>query len=256
MSSTGWVRIIGVGPGPSQWLTPEAREVLDSASDLVGYAPYLDRIEQAHHRRHASDNREELDRAIHALDLASDGARVAVVSGGDPGIFAMAAAVMEALDGADPARWPGVEVAVIPGLSALQAVAARAGAPLGNDFCAISLSDNLKPWALVEHRLRLAAEADFAIALYNPISRARPWQLGAALDLLRQQRAAETPVVLGTAVGRDEAERLVTTTLGAVAPEQADMRTLLIIGASTTRRITAPDGSERVYTPRWHEGVS
>ncbi|SFD16989.1 precorrin-3B C17-methyltransferase [Thiohalospira halophila DSM 15071] len=256
MSGAGWVKIVGVGPGPASWTTPEADAVVAGATDLVGYGPYLDRVETAGQRRHASDNREELDRAAHALDMAADGARVAVISGGDPGIFAMAAAVLEALEGGEPGRWDGVGVGVVPGLSALQAVAARAGAPLGNDFCAISLSDNLKPWALIEHRLRLAAEADFAIALYNPISRARPWQLGAALELLRAVRAPATPVVLGTAVGRGEKERVVTTTLAEAAPEQADMSTLLIIGASTTRRITAPDGSERVYTPRWHEGLS
>ncbi|MFW5909819.1 MAG: precorrin-3B C(17)-methyltransferase [Thiohalospira sp.] len=255
MTAPGWIRIVGIGPGPAEWTTPEALAVVEAADDLVGYAPYLDRVESAHHRRHASDNREEIARARHALDLAAEGAGVAVISGGDPGIFAMAAAVMEALEAADHHRWAGVDVGVVPGLSALQAVAARAGAPLGNDFCALSLSDNLKPWSLIQRRLRLAAEADFAIALYNPISRSRPWQLGAALELLREVRATDTPVVLGKAVGRGESEQLVLTTLGEANPEWADMRTLLIIGASTSRTLTGPDGRRRVYTPRWHEGL-
>ena len=182
----GWLKVVGLGPGTGDWLTPEARRDLADATDLIGYAPYVDRVPPGPQVRHASDNRVELDRARHALQLAAEGRRVAVVSGGDPGIFAMAAAVFEALDDpAAPEAWHRVPLSVDPGISAMQAAAARAGAPLGHDFCAISLSDNLKPWDVVLKRLRLAAEADFVIALYNPISRARPWQLGAAFDALR-----------------------------------------------------------------------
>lgn len=251
---TGWLKVVGLGPGPEDWLTPEARRDLAEATDLVGYFPYVERVPPGNQVRHASDNRVELDRARFALDLAAQGRRVAVVSGGDPGIFAMAAAIFEALDDpAAPEAWHAVPLSVDPGVSAMQAAAARAGAPLGHDFCAISLSDNLKPWEVVLRRLRLAAEADFVIALYNPISRARPWQLGAAFDALRDIRAPETPIVLGRAVGRPD-EELTVTTLGEVRAEQADMRTLVIIGASHTRFVTRADGGRWVYTPRHYRG--
>ncbi len=252
MSGGGWLAVVGLGPGPEEWLTPEARRVLEAATDLVGYGPYLARApvrDGLPPAIHASDNREELDRARHALDLAAEGRRVAVVSGGDPGVFAMAAAVFEALDRADHDRWRNVAVEVSPGVSAMQAAAARAGAPLGHDFCAISLSDNLKPWEVVLRRLRLAAEADFVIALYNPISRARPWQLGAAFDALRDIRAGDTPVILGRAVGRPD-ERMTVTTLGAADPADADMRTVVIVGASHTRTIPRDGAAPWVYTPR------
>lgn len=252
MSAGGWLTIVGTGPGSPQWMTPETADVVAQATDLVGYITYLDRLPDTGQRRHASDNREELARAGHALDLAAEGHRVVLVSGGDPGVFAMAAAVYEALDTAADARWRGVPVQVVPSVSAMQAVAARAGAPLGNDFCAISLSDNLKPWSLVLKRLRLAAEADFAMALYNPTSRARPWQLGEALATVREQRAGATPVILGSAVGRAD-ERLTVTTLDEADLSQADMRTLVIIGASTTRVIARADGPY-VYTPRSYPG--
>ncbi|WP_035677114.1 precorrin-3B C(17)-methyltransferase [Azospirillum brasilense] len=246
---TGWLKVVGLGPGTEDWLTPEARRDLAEATDLVGYFPYVDRVPPGPQVRHASDNRVELDRARHALELAAEGRRVAVVSGGDPGIFAMAAAVFEALDDpAAPAAWHRVPLSVDPGISAMQA-AARAGAPLGHDFCAISLSDNLKPWEVVLKRLRLAAEADFVIALYNPISRARPWQLGAAFDALRDHRSAETPVILARAVGRPD-EALTITTLGAVDAAQADMRTCVIIGASHTRLVPREGAQPWVYTPR------
>lgn len=248
MSGAGWLAVVGLGPGDSRWLTPEAVERLEAATDLVGYGPYLDRIGGTHQRRHPSDNRAELQRAEHALDLAAGGARVVVVSGGDPGIFAMATAIMESLDRASHSRWAGVEVAVIPGLSAMQAAAARAGAPLGNDFCTLSLSDNLKPWAVIERRIRLACEADFVLAFYNPISRARPWQLGAALELAAAWRTPDTPVVFATAVGR-QAERVVITTLAEADPAAADMRTLVVVGASTTRVVPS---RRYVYTPRWY----
>lgn len=247
---TGWLKVVGLGPGTEDWLTPEARRDLAEATDLIGYFPYVDRVPPGPQVRHASDNRVELDRARHALELAAEGRRVAVVSGGDPGIFAMAAAVFEALDDpAAPAAWHRVPLSVDPGISAMQAAAARAGAPLGHDFCAISLSDNLKPWEVVLKRLRLAAEADFVIALYNPISRARPWQLGAAFDALRDHRSAETPVILAQAVGRPD-EALTITTLGAVDAAQADMRTCVIIGASHTRVVPRDGAQPWVYTPR------
>ncbi|MBK3803983.1 precorrin-3B C(17)-methyltransferase [Azospirillum brasilense] len=247
---TGWLKVVGLGPGTEDWLTPEARRDLAEATDLIGYFPYVDRVPPGPQVRHASDTRVELDRARHALELAAEGRRVAVVSGGDPGIFAMAAAVFEALDDpAAPAAWHRVQLSVDPGISAMQAAAARAGAPLGHDFCAISLSDNLKPWEVVLKRLHLAAEADFVIALYNPISRPRPWQLGAAFDALRDLRSAETPVILAQAVGRPD-EALTITTLGAVDAAQADMRTCVIIGASHTRLVPREGAQPWVYTPR------
>ncbi|MDZ7786762.1 MAG: precorrin-3B C(17)-methyltransferase [Halofilum sp. (in: g-proteobacteria)] len=250
-AADGWLAVVGTGPGGSHWLTPETEGILAAATDLVGYGPYVDRVPDHGQRRHGSDNRQEMERARMALDLAAEGRRVAVVSGGDPGIFAMAAAIWEAIDTDGAGRWAGVSVQVAPAVSAMQAVAARAGAPLGNDFCVMSLSDNLKPWSLILRRIRLATEADFALAFYNPVSRARPWQLGEALDAIRERRGGDTPVVVGTAVGRPD-ERVQLLTLAEVAPEHADMRTLLIVGASTTRRIDGPDGAPRVYTPRYY----
>lgn len=250
MSTAGWLAVVGTGPGDPAWMTPETSAILEAATDLVGYNRYLDRLANHGQTRHASDNREELARARHALDLAADGAKVAVVSGGDPGIFAMAAAVFEAVDRAEDGRFAAVAIRVAPAVSAIQAVAARAGAPLGNDFCVMSLSDNLKPWAQIEKRVDRAADADFAMAFYNPISRARPWQLGAAMDIVRRHRAPDTPVILGTAIGRDD-ETLRVTELAAFRPEHADMRTLVIVGASTTRVIHSTV-ERRIYTPRYY----
>lgn len=248
--STGSLTVVGLGPGFPGWLTPAASEALATATDLVGYGPYLDRAPAVEgQRRHASDNRVEIERARFALDLAADGGRVAVVSGGDPGVFAMAAAVLEALDGGEPA-WREVPIRVEPGVTAMLAAAARVGAPLGGDFCAVSLSDNLKPWEVIETRLEAALRADFAIALYNPISSARPWQLSAALALAAGVRGPETPVVFAQAVGRaNESVRVMPLADAAAAP--ADMATLVIIGASTTRLVDA--GADRppyVLTPR------
>jgi cobalt-precorrin 5A hydrolase/precorrin-3B C17-methyltransferase len=174
-----------------------------------------------------------------------------VVSSGDPGVFAMAAAVMEALDGAEDPAWQAVELSVIPGISAAQAAAARAGAPLGHDFCVLSLSDNLKPWEVIERRLDLAATADLALALYNPISKARPWQLGRAIEILRAHRAPETPVVLGRDIGRP-GETTTALTLATLKPEAVDMRTVILVGSSTTRTLPRSDGTSWVYTPRWY----
>jgi len=245
----GNLRIVGLGPGDAGWLTPEASAILANATDLVGYAPYLDRIpHQDGQVRHASDNRVEMERAGHALRLAKDARQVAVVSGGDPGVFAMAAAVFEAIEGGDPA-WREIDIAVCPGVSAMQAAAARIGAPLGHDFCAISLSDNRKPWSLVEQRLTAAAVGDFVIALYNPASKARPNQIHDAFALLRQRKAGATPVIFARAVGRPD-EKIIVTTLRSAEPSLADMSTLVIIGSSETRIIERAGGRPFVYTPR------
>lgn len=250
---TGLVTIVGLGPGDPRYLTPAASEALASATDLVGYGPYVDRVpERPGQRRHASDNRVELDRARFALDLATKGARVAVVSGGDPGVFAMAAAVFEAVENGDSA-WRSLDIRVEPGITAMLAAAARVGAPLGGDFCAMSLSDNLKPWEIVEARLRAALAADFVIALYNPISSARPWQLGAAFQIAAETRGPDTPIILARAVMRPD-ERIRILPLSDVEASMADMSTIVIIGASTTKLIERPEGeTPYVYTPRFYE---
>ena len=245
----GSVAVVGIGPAGPDWLTPEAQAELTAADELIGYRTYLARIpEQRGQRRHATDNRVEAERARHALRLALGGARVAVVSSGDPGIFAMAAAVLEVAE--SDAAFAPVEVRVVPGVSAMQAAAARVGAPLGHDFCVLSLSDRLKPWEVIERRLDAAGAADLVLALYNPASRTRREQLARAVDVLRRHRAPATPVVVARAVGSPE-ESVSVTTLGAVDLEAVDMRTLLIVGSSTTRVIDRPDGlAPRVYTPR------
>ncbi|RKS68143.1 precorrin-2 C20-methyltransferase/precorrin-3B C17-methyltransferase [Actinomadura pelletieri DSM 43383] len=226
----GSVTVVGLGPAGRPWLTPEAQDVLSSATDLVGYGPYLDRVPpNPRQRRHSTGNRVESDRARHALALARDGARVAVVSSGDPGVFAMATAVLEVAE-----EFVDVPVRVVPGLTAAQAVAARAGAPLGHDFCVLSLSDLLKPWDVIARRLTAAAEADLVLALYNPSSSRRRHQLPAARDLLLKHRDPETPVVVGRDVGGPE-ETVTVTTLGKLDPERVDMRCLVIVGSSTTR---------------------
>lgn len=246
---SGWLRVVGIGPGPERWITPEVAEVLHAASDVVGYQTYVARLTLLTHQTvHRSDNGDELARARHALSLTEQGARVVVVSGGDPGVFAMAAAVFEALEQGPPA-WRALDVQVLPGVTAMLAAAARLGAPLGNDFCAINLSDNLKPWRIIAQRLTLAARADFVICLYNPASKARPEQVHEAFALLRRERAGDTVVVFAKAVGRPDEELLVTT-LRDADPSAADMRTLLLFGASTTRCIARPDSPPWVYTPR------
>jgi precorrin-3B C17-methyltransferase len=247
---SGSLIIAGLGPGSADLITPEVSAALADATDLIGYAPYVARVaERVDLTRHGSDNREELDRAGHALRLAAQGKRVVVVSSGDPGVFAMAAAVFEAVDAGDPA-WRELDIRVLPGISAMFAAAARIGAPLGHDFCAINLSDNLKPWDLVERRLRLAAQADFVIALYNPLSKARPWQLGRALDLLREELPGTVPVIFASAVS-DAKENIDAVPLSEAIAERADMRTLVMIGSSQTRLI-ARSGAKKpfVYTPR------
>ncbi len=250
VSSMGSLVVVGTGPGSPELMTPATSATLARATDLVGYKPYLDRIPVAAGQcRHASDNRVELDRARHALSLAASGRKVAVVSGGDPGVFAMAAAVFEAIETGDRA-WAELDVRVEPGVTAMLAAAAEVGAPLGGDFCAISLSDNLKSWATIEKRLSAAADADFVIALYNPASTARPHQLGEALRLLRRKKSADTPVLFVRAAGTPDA-KVVRTSLATADEKQADMRTLVIVGASTTRPV-----GRWVYTPRSERGAS
>jgi precorrin-3B C17-methyltransferase len=246
---SGRLVVIGIGPGDPGFLTLEAERALAAAEALYGYGPYLQRVPiREGQERHASDNREERARASAALRHAATGGQVAIVTGGDPGVFAMAAAVCEEL-GAGGAAAGMVDLTIVPGVTAMLALAARVGAPLGHDFCALSLSDNLKPWSLVERRLDAAASAGFALALYNPVSRARPWQLGAALERLRQILRPATPVVFGRAVTRRD-ERIVITTLEAADPAIADMATLVIIGSGETRVVKRPGRPDLVYTPR------
>lgn len=245
----GRLTVIGLGPGNSDQVTPEALAALAEADLLLGYAPYLARVpERTGLRREATDNREELSRASVALAQAIAGKRVAMVSGGDPGVFAMAAAVCEAIENGPP-EWRTVDVIVLPGVTAMLAVAARVGAPLGADFCAISLSDNLKPWDVVRQRLAAVAQAGFVIALYNPISKARPWQLGEAFKLLAGILPSETPVIFGRAAGRPD-ERIEIVPLHRADPTMADMSTCVIIGSAQTRIIERPGRAPLVYSPR------
>ncbi|MGZ9085610.1 MAG: precorrin-3B C(17)-methyltransferase [Rhodoplanes sp.] len=249
---SGRLMVIGLGPGDDRYLTREARAALFAADALYGYGPYLDRVPAREGQsRHESGNREEGARSQAALRHAADGANVAIVSGGDPGVFAMAASVCEEIAGGPPA-WRALDVTIIPGVTAMLAVAARAGAPLGHDFCALSLSDNLKPWELIERRLDAAAGAGFVIALYNPVSQARPWQLATAFERMSRYLPASTPVIFGRAVGRPD-ETMTVTTLDAAGDEAADMATLIIVGSSETRVIAREGRSPLVYTPRAKE---
>jgi precorrin-3B C17-methyltransferase len=246
---SGRLAVVGLGPGSANQLTPEACAALSAADVVFGYKSYLDRVpERTGQRRQASENREELLRANEALGEASKGASVAIVSGGDPGVFAMAAAVCEALE-SGPLSWRELEIAIVPGITGMLAVAARVGAPLGHDFCAMSLSDNLKPWAVVEQRLRAAATAGFVIALYNPISRARPWQLGRAFEVLGAGLPSSTPVIFGRAIGRI-GEQIRIATLSTADATAADMSTCVIIGSPETRIVERPNQTPLVYTPR------
>ncbi|MFF0610682.1 precorrin-3B C(17)-methyltransferase [Nocardia tengchongensis] len=242
----GEVVVIGLGPGDENWTTPEVSRALAEATDIVGYTTYVNRVPvRPGQRRHASDNRVESERAGMALDMAKQGAKVVVVSSGDPGVFAMAAAVVE--ESADP-QWREVPVRVLPGVTAASAVASRMGAPLGHDFAMISLSDRLKPWETVAQRISAVASADMAFAVYNPASSQRTWQVAAMRDLALEHRKPETPVVIGRDVGGPtESVRVVT--LGELNPAEVDMRTLLIVGASTTTVFDAA-GGPRVFTSR------
>lgn len=249
----GRLAVIGLGPGAAELMVPAVKAELARCTDVLGYETYVRmagpfRDDQV---QHCTDNREEMQRARHAFELAAQGRSVVVVSSGDPGVFAMAAAVIEALhESSDPA-WHQVDLQILPGVSASLATAAQAGAPLGHDFCVMSLSDNLKPWSIIEKRLDLASQADLALAFYNPISRSRPWQLGRALEIVALHRTPETPVVLGRDIGRP-GQTLRVTTLGQLTPEQVDMRTMVLIGSSTTCVFPRAGGGAWVYTPRWY----
>lgn len=239
---TGWLAVAGLGPGADDLVTPEVRAALSDATDIVGYIPYVARIApRPGLTLHPSDNRVELDRARAALEMAATGRRVVVVSSGDPGVFAMASALFEALEGAPD---PAFDIRILPGITAMLAAAAALGAPLGHDFCAINLSDNLKPWALIERRLRLAAQADFAMAFYNPRSKSRPEGFARALDILRAECGPDRLISFARAVSTPE-QALTTVTLAEARPEMADMRTVVILGNSATRR-----AGRWVYSPR------
>jgi precorrin-3B C17-methyltransferase len=254
-SKMGRLTIVGLGPGPEAWVTGAANDAVHAATDILGYDTYVRRLTpRAAQRVHGSDNREELDRSRHALTLASEGRNVVVVSGGDPGVFAMAAAVFEAVE-SGPAEWAALDIVVEPGVTAMLAAAARLGAPLGHDFCAISLSDNLKPWSVIERRLQLASEADFVISLYNPASKARPEQIHRAFAVLAACRPSETVVMLARAVGRPD-EDITVTTLAHAPNELVDMRTLVMIGSSATRLLPRLNARPWVYTPRSSEGLT
>lgn len=246
---SGKLYVVGLGPGSPGQVTPEASAAVVDARVFFGYAPYLARLNLRDDQEAvASDNREELDRSRAALTRAAAGEVACVVSGGDPGVFAMAAAVCEAIEHG-PAAWREIELVVVPGVTAMLAVAARVGAPLGHDFCAISLSDNLKPWEVIAARLGAVARAGLVIALYNPISRSRPWQLGAAFEVLRGVLPATVPVIFGRAAGRPD-EKLVVTSLAEADPALADMATCVIVGSPETRRIARPGQPVLIYTPR------
>lgn len=249
----GRLAVIGLGPGAAELMVPAVKAELAQANDILGYETYVRmagpfRPDQV---QHCTDNREEMQRARHAFNLAAQGRSVVVVSSGDPGVFAMASAVLEALHESSNEDWHTVDLEILPGVSASLATAAQAGAPLGHDFCVISLSDNLKPWDVIEKRLALASEADLALAFYNPISRSRPWQLGRALEIVRRYRTPQTPVTLGRDVGRF-GQTLRVITLGDLTPDQVDMRTMVLIGSSTTCTFPRANGGSWVYTPRWY----
>lgn len=249
----GRLAVIGLGPGAAELMVPAVKAELARCTDVLGYETYVRmagpfRDDQV---QHCTDNREEMQRARHAFELAAQGRSVVVVSSGDPGVFAMAAAVIEALHESSEPAWHQVDLEILPGVSASLATAAQAGAPLGHDFCVMSLSDNLKPWSIIEKRLDLASQADLALAFYNPISRSRPWQLGRALEIVALHRTPQTPVVLGRDIGRP-GQTLRVTTLGQLTPEQVDMRTMVLIGSSTTCVFPRVGGGEWVYTPRWY----
>jgi len=247
----GRLAVVGLGPGAAELMVPAVKAELARANDVLGYETYVRMAGpfRADQVLHCTDNREEMQRARHAFELAAQGRSVVVVSSGDPGVFAMAAAVLEALHESTDTHWHNVELEILPGVSASLATAAQAGAPLGHDFCVLSLSDNLKPWSIIEKRLDLAAQADLALAFYNPISRSRPWQLGRALEIIRQHREPGTPVVLGRDIGRP-GQTLRVITLGQLEVDQVDMRTMVLIGSSTTRVFPRLDGNTWVYTPR------
>lgn len=241
---TGWLAIAGLGPGADGMVTPDVTDTLDRATDVIGYIPYVARIAPRDGLvLHPSDNRVEIDRATHALQLAAAGRRVVIVSSGDPGVFAMASAVFEAME-AGPPDWQALDIRVLPGITAMLAAAAAAGAPLGHDFCAINLSDNLKPFDLVLRRIRLAVQGDFAMAFYNPRSATRLHQFARVLDTLREGCGPDRLVIFARAVSTPD-QRVQVVTLADARPDMADMRTVVIVGSSRTRRL-----GRFTYTPR------
>ncbi|MEM6306724.1 MAG: precorrin-3B C(17)-methyltransferase [Pseudomonadota bacterium] len=244
----GWVSIVGLGPGADGLIAPAAMDVINQATDVIGYIPYVRRISpRPGLTLHASDNRVELNRAQHALTLARAGHKVAVVSSGDPGVFAMASAVFEAVDHG-PHMWRDIDIRVIPGITACLAAAATVGAPLGHDFCTINLSDNLKPAALIEKRIQLAIEGDFAMAFYNPRSKSRPEGFARAMDILRAKCEDDRIIIFARAVSTpDQTIRVVA--LKDTTNDMADMRTVVLVGSSATRVIDR-NGAPFVYTPR------
>lgn len=245
---TGWLQIVGIGPGDDALVTPQVQAALSEATDAVGYIPYVERVAQNPNLTlHPSDNRVEIDRSRHALEMAAEGKRVVVVSSGDPGVFAMAAAVFEAVEHGDPA-WRSLDIRVLPGITAMLAASAACGAPLGHDFCAINLSDNLKPWTLIDKRLRLAAEADFAMAFYNPRSKSRPEGFEKALKTLKDACGDNRPMIFARNVSRPD-QTIKVVPLQETTPVMADMRTVVLLGSSQTR-IVNRDGAPLVYTPR------
>lgn len=246
---TGSVVIAGLGPGSDRLITPDVSDALAHATDIVGYIPYVARVSDREGLvKHASDNRVEVERARHALEMAVSGRRVVVVSSGDPGVFAMASAIFEAVE-AGPEAWRDLEIRVLPGITAMLAASAAAGAVLGHDFCAINLSDNLKPWDLIEKRLRLAVEADFACAFYNPRSKARPEGFGRVLSILDEVCEPTRLITFARAVSTDD-ETLTTVELSDARAEMADMRTVVLLGSSLTRQITRKGRAPLTYTPR------
>jgi cobalt-precorrin 5A hydrolase/precorrin-3B C17-methyltransferase len=251
----GTLAVIGTGPGDALWRTPEVEAAVLRASDLVGYGLYLDLLGPlaAGKARHGYELGEEEKRVRVALDLAAGGRDVALVCSGDPGIYAMATLVFELLERGERADWRRVGVTVMPGLSALQAAAARAGAPLGHDFCTISLSDLLTPWEAIQRRLKAAAEGDFVIAFYNPVSRRRTRQLAEAVEILKRHRPADTPVVLARNLGRP-GETVTVLDLADLTPDKVDMLTVVLVGSSETKRVARSDGGVWVYTPRGYAG--
>ena len=241
---SGWVAVAGLGPGREDLVTPQVQATLAEATDIVGYIPYVRRVpDRVGLTKHETDNRVELERATHALEMAATGKRVVVVSSGDPGVFAMASALFEALEAGPPA-WLTTDICILPGITAMLAAAARLGAPLGHDFAVINLSDNLKPWELIEKRLTLAGQAGFAMAFYNPRSKSRPHQFARALEILRAECGGDTLISFARAVSTGE-EHITTVTLNEATPEMADMRTMVIVGNRDTRRV-----GSYVYTPR------
>ena len=243
----GTLTIVGLGPGAAELVTPAVTDALNDATDIVGYSKYIDRIEHASGKSfHRSDNREEIDRAELSINLALGGKKVVVVSSGDPGVFAMASAIFEVVDKKNLSR-DDLPILVLPGITALLAASARLGAPIGHDFCVINLSDNLKSWDVLKSRVIAAAKADFVIAFYNPRSKSRENQLSEIYDILRKNCDSDRLVIYANSVST-EAEAIFETTLSEADASLVSMKTLVIIGSSSTKKIR---NTGYIYTPRY-----